>query len=278
MPADVESVSEVERIEVALVLEAIYARYGYDLRGYAEEPMRRRVRSVLARSRVGHFGELQHRLLHDADFFGEVLDALTVQVSTMFRDPDFYRAVRERVCPILRTYPKIKIWHAGCSSGEEVYASAILLLEEGLYDRTQIYATDISDVALERARAGAYPASRVAQFAADYQAAGGRRPFEAYFSIRGEHAVIDPELGRNIVLFRHNLVTDQALGEMHAIFCRNVLIYFGSGLRRSVLDTLMDGLATHGFLCLGSSEALPDSHAERFASFDPRQRIFRYRG
>jgi chemotaxis protein methyltransferase CheR len=268
---------DAERIEVALLLEAIHARYGYDLRGYTPEPMARRVRSLVARTGVVHLGELQHRLLHDAEFFGSVLDSLTVQVSSMFRDPSFYRSLRERVLPVLRTYPEIKVWHAGCSSGEEVYALAILLVEEDLYERTQIYATDISAAALARAREGVYPEAQWAAFENDYAASGGRKSFGEYCRGAYGRIVVSEHLRNNVVFFQHNLVSDYALGEMHLILCRNVLIYFGAKLRERVLGTFATGLGRGGFLCLGASETMPDSHTCEFGTFDSKGRIYRRR-
>lgn len=268
---------EAERIEVALLLDAIHAKYGYDLRGYTPEPMQRRVRSVLARTGAAHLGELQHRLLHDADFFASVLDNLTVQVSSMFRDPGFYRALREQLVPILRTYPEIKVWHAGCSSGEEVYAMAILLAEEDLCERTQIYATDISAGALERAREGVYPEAQLAAFESGYAASGGKRSFQSYCRGAYGRIVLSERLRDNVVFFQHNLVSDYALGEMHLILCRNVLIYFGVELRERVLGTFATGLRRGGFLCLGASESMPDSHTSEFGVFDSFERIYRRR-
>jgi chemotaxis protein methyltransferase CheR len=268
---------EVERIEVGLMLEAIHAKYGYDLRGYTPAPMLTRVRALLARTGVAHLGELQHRLLHDAEFFGAVLHGLTVQVSAMFRDPSFYRKLRERVVPILRTYPEIKIWHAGCSSGEEVYAMAILLTEENLYDRTRIYATDISAAALERAREGVYPASRIEAFASDYAASGGPRRLDEYYDCDRGSIVMKQSLRRNLAFFQHDLVSDYALGEMNVILCRNVLIYFGAELRGRVFGTFAQGLGRGGFLCLGASEALPESQAHEFRDFESLERVYRRR-
>jgi chemotaxis protein methyltransferase CheR len=269
--------AEVERIEVDLVLEAIHAKYGYDLRGYTPVPMLSRVRALLARTGVAHLGELQHRLLHDAEFFGSVLHGLTVQVSAMFRDPSFYRTLRERVVPILRTYPEIKIWHAGCSSGEEVYAMAILLMEEGLYERARIYATDISAAALDRAREGVYPIARLAAFASDYAASGGTGRFDEYYRSERGRIVMNEGLRQKLAFFQHDLVSDFALGEMHVILCRNVLIYFGSELRERVLGTFAKGLGRGGFLCLGASEALPERQSQSFYDFESFERVYRRR-
>lgn len=270
--------SETEAIEVRLVLEAIFARYGYDLRGYQAESMRRRVLSALAKSGLEHLGQLQHRLLEDPEFFSEVIEQLTVHVSDMFRDAGFYRTFREQVVPALRTYPELKIWHAGCASGEEVYATAIVLYEENLYDRAQIYATDVSAGALERAREGVYSETQAQAFAKAYAEAGGSRRFEDYTISAYDRIAVHERLRRNVVFFHHNLVSDYALGEMHVIFCRNVLIYFGPSLRDRVLGMLKMGLRRGGFLCLGSGESLPSAFTATFSPFAAMQRIYQLRG
>lgn len=271
-------VEQPEDIEIRLVLEAIFARYGYDFRGYAPDSMNRRARAALARSGLSHFGELQHQLLTEPAFFVSLVDDLTVQVSEMFRDPIFYRTFRERVVPILRTYPQLKIWHAGCASGEEVYTTAILLLEEDLYDRTQIYATDMSERALEQAREGVYPEAHAAAFARNYSSSGGKRRFEDYFSSAYGGIAMRESLRRNMVFFQHDLVSDYSLGDMHVIFCRNVLIYFGTSLRERVIGIFEQGLCRGGFLCLGGSEGLPSSKTDVFTPFVASERIYRRGG
>jgi chemotaxis protein methyltransferase CheR len=262
-------------VEMALVLEAIERRYGYDLRGYMPDSMKRRLQAALARSGLAHFGELQHRLLHDPVWFASLLDQLTVQVSEMFRDPGFYRVFRERVAPILRTYPTLKIWHAGCSAGEEVYATAIILEEEDLYERAQIYATDLSGKALGMAKEGVYRQKDADRFAESYAEAGGMRRFSEYYSAAYQHIAMREGLKRNMVFFQHNLLEDYAIGEMNVIFCRNVLFYFEKGLRQRVLGMLADGLRHGGFLCLGATEALPDEASRTFTEFAGGERIFR---
>lgn len=268
--------AEVEAIEIRLFLEAINARYGYDLRGYAETSMRRRVLAALARTGLSHLGELQHRVLSDPTFFAEVLEDLTVHTSEMFRDPSFYRAFRERVIPILRTYPLLKIWHTGCSTGEEVYGCAIVLQEEGLYDRTQIYATDLSPQALEQAREAAYSSSQLQLFADNYREGGGRDDFSRYYTAAYGGIAFKEALRRNVLFFQHNLVSDHAIGEMHVVFCRNVLIYFGRDLRSRVIQMLAHSLCSGGFLCLGASERLSDADRHDFTEFDRDERIYRY--
>ena len=266
--------SEIETIEIGLVLDAIKKRYGYDLREYVPETIERRLKQVLARSGLRHFGELLHRVLHDASWFASLLDQLTVQVSDMFRDPEFYRAFRERVVPLLRTYPQIKLWHAGCATGEEVYATAILLAEEDLYERSQIYATDVSAKAIENAQTGVYSQDQASTFARNYVLSGGKRQFDDYVVSGYGRVAVREKLKKNVVYFQHNLATDYAIGEMNVIFCRNVLFYFEKSLRRRVLEVFGQGLCRGGFLCLGITEAGPEDE-RYFTPFAARERIFR---
>jgi chemotaxis protein methyltransferase CheR len=271
--------SETEDLEVALLLDAIASKYGHDLRGYHPASMKRRVQTALSKSGAESLGELQHRLLHDSTLFASVLDDLTVQVSDMFRDPSVYLKLRTDVLPVLRTYPLLKIWHAGCSSGEEVYASAIMLREEGLYDRTQIYATDLSPGALARAREGVYTQDRVAAFGANYRAGGGTGRFEDQYSVGYGAVAFAESLRKNVVFFHHDLVGDHVFGQMQVIFCRNVLIYFGREFRMRVMTKLAAGLCRGGFLVLGSSEHLGRTEERLgFSEFDAREHIYRYRG
>jgi chemotaxis protein methyltransferase CheR len=265
----------IEDIELRLLLEAIHARYGYDLRGYALDSMHRRVRGSLAKSGLPHLGSFQHAVLSDPEFFARVLDDLTVQVSDMFRNPPMYRAFRERVVPILRSYPLLRIWHAGCASGEEAYATAILLTEEGLYDRTQIYATDLSGQAIASAVQGVFRLERLPGFAENYRQAGGTSSFTRYCTQAYDHLAMVESLRRNILFFQHNLVSDAVFGEMHMVFCRNVFIYFGPKLRERVIDKFGESLCPGGFLCLGDSEHLSEHMRRRFADFSPSERIFR---
>jgi chemotaxis protein methyltransferase CheR len=269
---------DIEEIEVRLVLEAINARYGYDFRDYSAESMRRRVHAALARSGAQNLGVMQHRLLIEPAFFASLVDDLTVQVSEMFRDPSFYRSFREQVVPMLRTYPQLKIWHAGCATGEEVYTTAILLSEENLYDRTQIYATDMSARAVEQTRDGIYPASQAELFSDNYRQSGGKKSLADYYSSAYGRIAMHEKLKRNVVFFQHDLVSDYALGEMQVVFCRNVLIYFGESLRGRVLGVFADSLCRGGFLCLGGSERVSASRSDLFSDFDVAERIYRRRG
>lgn len=267
-----------EALEVSLVLQAIQVRYGYDFSQYAADSMRRRLLTAAAKIGARHLGELQHRLLHEPEVFAVILDLLTVRVTEMFRDPPFYRALRQHVLPVLRTYPQLKVWHAGCASGEEVFATAILLSEAGLYERTQIYATDMSSVAVEQTREGVYLDSMLVPFAKNYREAGGERDFDGYFSRAYGRISVRPGLTKNVHVFQHDLTSDHSLGEMQLIFCRNVLIYFGAELRQRAFALFADALSRGGFLCLGASEALPAAQRPMYQELVPGQRIFRQRG
>lgn len=268
---------DAEAVEVRLVLEAIHARYGYDFRDYQFPSIRRRVLAALAKSGLRHLGDLQHEILTSPASCASIVDELTIGVTGMFRDPEFYRLMRSRMVPVLRTYPQLKIWHAGCASGEEIYSVAILLQEEGLHERSQIYATDVSVAALERARSGVYPEASLEAFAGAYRAAGGAGRFDNYCSAGYGRIVMHEALRRNIVFFQHDLATDYALGEMHVILCRNVLMYFADPLRARVLSMFGRGLVHGGFLCLGNSERLLHG-APDFTEFAASQRIYRKRG
>ena len=271
-----ESDRELEAIETDLLLEAIHLRYGYDLRGYEPRSMRRRARAALTRSGLESLGALQHHVLADPRFFAGVLNDLTVHVSEMFRDPPFHRALREHLVPMLRTYPLLKLWVAGCATGEEVYSLAILLLEEGLYDRCQIYATDVSEMAVEQARGGVYRAERLPNFAENHRRSGGTSDFAKYYIEAYGSIAMRESLRRHVVFFHHDLVSDQVFGEMNVVLCRNVFIYFGQALRRQVLAKLAESLRPGGFLCLGTGERLLSAAREmQFVEAVPRQRIYR---
>jgi len=275
--ASASAAADVTDLEIRLVLEAIHAQYGYDLRGYSAPFMRRRVLAVLAKSRLEHLGALQHRLLTDPAFFAAALSDLTVRTSEMFRDPAVFKVLREQVVPHLRTYPLLKIWHAGCGAGEEVYAMAILLTEEGLYERTQIYATDLNPHALELAKQGVYAGRAIDAARANHARSGGTSAFDAHATLAFDNMALRASLRRNILFFQHDLVSDQVFGEMHVVFCRNVLIYFGAELRRAVLTKLAASLCPGGFLCLGKSERLDVAEpVAPFVPFAPHARIYRH--
>ena len=263
-------------MEIQLLLEAVYRRYQYDFRDYAITSLRRRMGQAMTRFGCTHLGELQHRLLHEPDTFAQALSYFTVQVSEMFRDPAYFLALRQQVAPVLSTYPSIKVWVAGCSEGEEVWSMAILLAEEGLLDRTLIYATDINPAALHTAEAGIYPIERMALFSRNYLAAGGRRSLSDYYTTAYQGAMLDRQLKKQIVFADHSLATDSVFSEMHLVSCRNVLIYFNRALQDRAIGLFKDSLVYRGFLGLGSKETLQfSSHG---ADFDPcvqAQRIYR---
>lgn len=264
-------------IELRLLLEAIHSKYGYDLRDYSPASMARRFQTILAKSGAHNLGDLQHRLITDSSLFASILDDLTVQVSEMFRDPQFFRSFRTHVVPVLRTYPQVKIWHAGCAGGEEVYATAIMLAEESLMDRTLLYATDLSEGALERAREGVYSETRATRFADNYAESDPKGRFEDHFSRAYGRITVKESLRKSILFFQHDLGTDYALGEMNVIVCRNVLIYFTRKLRDRVIGMFSKSLTRGGFLCLGASERLSAEERELFDPIAASEAIYRLR-
>ncbi|MBL4848835.1 MAG: protein-glutamate O-methyltransferase CheR [Planctomycetes bacterium] len=265
----------LEDIEIDLLLEAIHLRYGYDFRGYARVSVGRRIRRFCSRSGCETPADMIPRLLHDPLFFARILPCFSVNVSEMFRDPPVFRAIRELVVPVLRTYPSLKIWVAGCAGGEEAYSLAILLREEGLYERTTLFATDFNAEVLERAEKGSYSLGSAEAFATNYQQAGGKGSLSDYYHMEHRALVMDRSLRENITFANHNLVTDGAFGEMQMILCRNVLIYFGRQLQSRALELFSESLARRGFLCLGLSESLAFSIAqEDFSTLDARLQIF----
>ncbi len=247
---------QVEEIEMKLLTEAIFLRHGYDFRSYSEASFKRRIRQLMIKFSIPNVGQLLHKFLHEPNFFNSILPELTVGTSEMFRDPSFYKALREHVLPVLKTYPAFKIWHAGCSTGEEVYSLAIMLREEGLSQKSVLYATDINHMAIKAAKDGIYPLESIPNFTANYQAAQGQGSFSDYYNVAYGAARIDPSLRQNIVFFEHNLVTDSVFSEIHLILCRNVLIYFKRDLQSRVLDLFSNSLVYKGFLGLGSKETV----------------------
>jgi chemotaxis protein methyltransferase CheR len=267
-----------ERLEMDLLLEAIQRRYGYDFRGYATASLRRRLWHRVYGEGLETLSGLQERILHDPDCMERLLRDLSINVTEMFRDPGFYRALRERVFPLLRTHPFVRIWNAGCSTGEETYSLAIALREEGLLERTRIYATDINDGALQRAGAGAFPLERMQRYTENYLRAGGTEAFSTYYTADGENARFDPSLSEGIVLAQHNLVTDGSFNEFHLIVCRNVMIYFGSALQEEVLELFGDSMTRFAILALGRKESIRRSrHVDEYEPLDERERIYRRR-
>jgi chemotaxis protein methyltransferase CheR len=267
---------DLEEIELSLLLEGMYRQYGFDFREYAPASLRRRVwRRVFAEG-LETISALQDKLLHDPACMERLLLDLSINVTAMFRDPNFYQTFREHVVPLLRTYPFIRIWHAGCSTGEEVYSMAILLREEGLYDRTRIYATDINEVVLQRAKAGIFPLERMQEYTDNYIRAGGKKSFSEYYTAKYGGALFDQSLTKNVVFSQHNLVTDHSFSEFNVILCRNVLIYFDKTLQSKVHSLFYDSLATFGVLVLGSKETLRFmAHEDAYQQIAPPEKIFR---
>ena len=266
---------EIENLEINLLLDAIYQRYGYDFRNYARASVERRARQFLVKSGCNSISELIPRLLHDESFFAELVREFSITVTEMFRDPSVYRTLKERVFPLLNTYPFFKIWHAGCATGEEVYSLAILLKEEGLYKRATIFATDFNDWALEQAKQGIYSIDNIKKCTSNYQKAGGTNSFSEYYHAKYDSIVIDKSLRKNVTFANHNLVIDGIFSEMHLILCRNVLIYFDKTLQNRVLNLFNGSLVYGGFLCLGNKESLLFSDIQdKFDPVEERERIY----
>jgi chemotaxis protein methyltransferase CheR len=268
----------IEDIEIRLLLEALQQRYHYDFRNYAQASIRRRLRQ--ARDQLGfpNFSALQEALLHNEAMLPRLLGYLTVQVSEMFRDPSYFRAIRENVVPHLRTFPSLKIWIAGCSAGEELYSMVILFREEGLEQRTLFYATDISQDALDAAARGIYSLDRIKAFTENHRAAGGKSSLSEYYHTAYDSAVFDKSLRERVVFSDHSLVTDAVFGEMHLISCRNVLIYFNRELQDRAIGLFRDSLGRKGFLGLGAKENIRfSSHADGFSDFVRQDKIYQRR-
>ncbi|MGC4086879.1 MAG: CheR family methyltransferase [Polyangiaceae bacterium] len=257
------------------LLERVYETYHYDFRSYARASLRRRLRAALAHFGCSTVEELSVKVLREPRAFSELLRFFTVQVSDLFRDPSYFRCVRERVVPYLKTYPSLRIWVAGCSTGEEAYSLAIVLAEEGLLERSQIYATDINPESLRSAAEGVYDIARFAQFSQSYQQAGGRGSLSDYYTARYSSAVLDRALRKSILFSDHSLATDSAFAEVEFVSCRNVLIYFERALQDRAIGLLGESLRRKGFLGLGMRETLRFSaHAASFNEFSSGERIY----
>ncbi len=268
-----------EDIEIKLLLEAIHLKYGYDFRDYAKASIKRRILHRLSLSGLGSISSMQHRLIHDTVFFETLLKGLSINVTEMFRDPSFYKVVREKALGSLKKQPFVKIWHAGCATGEEVYSMSILLQEEGLVENVQIYATDISPEAIETAQKGIYPVDKMSGYITNYCKAGGAASFADYYTARYDFAIMRNCLKKNVLFSVHNLVTDSAFGEMDMIVCRNVLIYFSRELQNRVFALFRDSLRPGGLLCLGSKESIRFSqYSDEFEDVDKKQKIYRRKG
>ena len=267
---------DVEEIEIALLLEAIYRRYGFDFREYAPASLKRRLWRRASAERLTTMSALQDRLLRDSGCMERLLLDLSINVTAMFRDPSFYTSFREHVVPLLHTYPFTRVWVAGCSSGEEVYSLAIVLDEEGLLDRARIYATDINESVIEKARLGVFPLDKMQEYTQNYLKAGGTRAFSEYYLASYDGAVFDKRLVEHAVFAQHNLVSDKAFNEFQVIVCRNVMIYFDRTLQQRVLGLFHESLVHLGVLGLGRKESIRFSdYADRYEELDQVERLYR---
>ncbi|MBW3670317.1 MAG: protein-glutamate O-methyltransferase CheR [Acidobacteria bacterium] len=267
---------EVDSWQLDLLLDGIFRRYGYDFRDYARASLRRRVHTRMRKENLGSVSELQARVLRDSECMSRLLGDLSIHVTEMFRDPSFFRAIRDEVVPTLRTYPFVRIWDAGCSTGEEAYSLAIILEEEGLYDRSQIYATDMNKRVLETARSGIFRLSTMRENTQNYLAAGGTGSFSDYYTARYESAVFSPDLKRQIVFAQHNLVTDSRFNSFNLIICRNVMIYFNRDLQERVFALFHSSLERFGIIGIGKKESLRfDPLAEQFQVLNDEERIYK---
>ena len=265
--------------ELRLLLDAIFHKYHYDFRGYAVASMKRRLMAARSRFGCSTLSQLQDQLLRDPAMFAELLGYLTIQVSEMFRDPPYFRSLREQVVPLLRTYPSLKVWVAGCSTGEEAYSLAILLREEGLLERTLIYATDINGAALQKAEAGIYEIERIAAFTLNHQKSGGRSSLSQHYTAAYGRAMFDKTLRKHIAFSDHSLATDSVFAEVQMVSCRNVLIYFDRELQSRAIGLFREALCHRGILGIGARESLRFSaHAEAFEDLVAADRIYRKRG
>lgn len=277
--------AQVTDLEIRALLEEIHRRYHYDFRQYAVASLKRRLLHAMTRLQCANLAQLQDKVIRDESVFPRVLEYLTEQVSDLFRDPEFFLAVRCQVLPMLATYPSLKLWIAGCSTGEEAYSLAILLAEQGLLERARIYATDINYESLRKAQNGIYALDRMKQFTWNYRAAGGCGSLSDYYSVSrdaaaesppGDSAVMSPVLKQHMTFADHSLATDSTFAEVQLVSCRNVLIYFDRELQDRALGLFNDALCRRGFLCLGAKESVRFSaHALRFDEISPQQKIYR---
>lgn len=268
--------NELEAIEIAALLEAIYRHYAFDFREYAGASLRRRLWWRANAEGLTTISGLQERVLHEPACMERLLLDLSINVTSMFRDPSFYRAFREKVVPLLHTYPFIRVWNAGCATGEETYSMAILLHEAGLYERSRIYATDMNEAVVNRARLGAFPLQKMREYTQNYIAAGGSRAFSEYYETGSDTATFAPALTENVIFAQHNLVQDSSFNEFNVITCRNVMIYFGKSLQDKVHQLFYGSLGTFGVLALGRKESITFSVREKcYEELDADEKLYR---
>jgi chemotaxis protein methyltransferase CheR len=267
---------DLETIEVQLLTEGIFRHYGFDFREYSLPSLRRRVWKRVYAEGLSTVSGLIEKVMHDSSCMERLLLDLSINTTAMFRDPTFYLAFRQKVVPMLRTYPFVRIWHAGCSTGEEVYSMAILLQEEGLLDRCRIYATDINEAVLQKAKSGIFPIATMQENTSNYIAGGGTGTFSDYYTARYDYAIFRPHLRENVVFAQHNLVTDSSFNHFNVIFCRNVLIYFNNRLQERVMQLFLSSLEMFGILGLGKKETIRyTSIADNFDTIDAEEKLYR---
>src|SRR5712691_13526605 len=275
-PFEEQEKLDLEAIEIHLLTEGIYEHYGFDFRDYSLPSLKRRIWKRIYAEGLSTVSGLQEKVLHDPACMEILLLDLSINTTAMFRDPTFYLAFRQKVVPTLHTYPFVRIWHAGCSTGEEVYSMAMLLQEEELYERCRIYATDINEAVLQRAKEGIFPLSSMQENTGNYIAAGGTGTFSEYYTARYDYAIFRPALRENVVFAQHNLVTDASFNQFNVIFCRNVLIYFNNELQNRVQKLFLSSMETFGILGLGKKETIKyTSIADSYEVIDAEERIYR---
>ncbi|KKI89026.1 chemotaxis protein CheR [Bacillus sp. SA1-12] len=267
---------EIEKIEIELLLEAVFRYYGYDFRNYASPFIQRRICHRVNKENLSSISALQEKILRDHNVMERLISDFSINVTEMFRDPDFFLAIRKKVIPIMKEFPEIRIWHVGCSSGEEVYSMAILLHEEGLYEKARIFATDINATILEKAKKGTFPLDGMQRYTKNYFEAGGKRAFSEYYKAVDDQVFFHPFLQKNVVFAQHNLVTDHSFNEFDIIICRNVLIYFNKSLQNDVHKLFYNSLSLSGFLGLGKREGIKfTSYENCYGEFDATEKIYR---
>ncbi|MDP1421606.1 protein-glutamate O-methyltransferase CheR [Peribacillus simplex] len=273
---DTLTIEEREDLEIELLLEAIYSVSGFDFRKYMRSSIKRRVENRMRLDHIRRISGMIEMVLYEKGYVEKLLKDFSINVTEMFRDPEFFKAFRLNIVPLLKKLPEIRIWHAGCSTGEEAFSMAIILKEEGLYDKARIYATDMNDEVLRHAGKGILPLNRMQSYTKNYLQAGGNREFSEYYTTDYQNAYLDSNLLKNIVFFQHNLVTDGSFNEFHIIMCRNVMIYFTGELQTYVNQLFYDSLCKDGFLAVGSKETLhTSSFSGDYEDFDSKERIYR---
>lgn len=267
---------EITNNDLDEILNIIMQHYGYDFTDYSIASIKRRIGRFMEVASLKNVFELKYNLINNKEYFGLFLQNITVNVTEMFRDPEFYKELREKVLPVLSAYPIIKIWHAGCATGEEVFSMCIMLEEEGLLTRSHIYATDINPANLDKAKQGIIPLSLMKSYTQNYQLSGGKRDFSTYYTARYDNAIIDKRLTNKIIFSRHNLVNESSFNEFQLIVCRNVLIYFNKDLQKKTFQLFYESLAHKGFLAIGIKESLLFSGIkEKFENVSPKTKIFK---